>query len=89
MSIPDTSLTFRLLGHRSIFSWMFGDFFSRSTNTSGLLAFALVAAAIYLFVTSGSVPDRLADAVFLVVGFYFGGATVTRANSKPSDRALP
>lgn len=89
MSPEDSSFAGRVFGHRSFFSWMFGDFFSRSTNTSGLLAFALVSAAIYLFVTNGSVPDRLLDVVFLVVGFYFGGATARRADSPPSDRALP
>jgi hypothetical protein len=67
----------RVLGNRSLFSWIFGTFFSNATNTSGLLAIALVASVIYLYVSRGkeAVPDRLLDAVFIVVGFYFGGAT--------------
>ena len=73
------------LGDRSLFSWIFGTFFSDSTNTSGLLAVALVASVIYLFVTGGSAPDRLLDAVLIVVGFYFGGATAKRADpEKPN-----
>jgi hypothetical protein len=37
-------------GKRSVFSWVLGDFFSKPRNTSGLLAIALVAAVIYLFI---------------------------------------
>ena len=72
------------LGNRSLFSWIFGTFFLDSTNTSGLLAVALVASVIYLFTTGGSAPDRLLDAVFIIVGFYFGGAT-----AKKSDPGKP
>ena len=68
----------RLLGDRSLFSWIFGTFFSDSTNTSGLLAIGLVASIIYLYFKSGQVPDRLLDAVFIIVGFYFGGAAAKR-----------
>ena len=71
----------KVLGDRSLFSWLFGTFFSDSTNTSGLLAVALVASIIYLYSTGGTVPDRLLDAVFIIVGFYFGGAA-----GKKSDR---
>lgn len=65
----------RFLGRRSLLSWLFGTFFSDATNTSGLLAIALVASIIYLYIVNGSAPDRLLDAVFIIVGFYFGGAT--------------
>ena len=74
------SLAQRALGDRSLFSWIFGTFFSDSTNTSGLLAVALVASIIYLYSTGGTVPGRLLDAVFIIVGFYFGGATVKTSN---------
>ena len=67
------SLVQKALGDRSLFSWVFGTFFSDSTNTSGLLAVALVASIIYLYSTGGTAPDRLLDAVFIIVGFYFGG----------------
>ena len=72
------SMVARFLGNRSLFSWIFGTFFSDSTNTSGLLAVGLVASVIYLYFQSGQVPDRLLDAVFIIVGFYFGGATAKR-----------
>jgi hypothetical protein len=62
------------LGNRSLISWLFGNFFSDPTNTSGLLAISLVASVIYVYVRGGSIPDRLLDAVFIIVGFYFGGA---------------
>jgi hypothetical protein len=65
----------RFLGHRSLFSWIFGKFFANSTNTSGLLAISLVACIIYLATKGTNLPDRLLDAVFIIVGFYFGGAT--------------
>jgi hypothetical protein len=69
------SLGHRLLGDRSLFSWIFGSFFADSTNTSGLLAIGLVVSVIWLYVKNGSVPDSMLDAVFIIVGFYFGGAT--------------
>jgi hypothetical protein len=72
-------------GKRSVFSWVFGDFFSKPQNTSGLLAITLVAAVIYLFIKDGNAPDRLIDAVFLIVGFYFGVATAKGSNSKTGD----
>ena len=77
---PD-SWFLRLLGHRSLFSWLFGPFFSNPTNTSGLLAISLVACIIYMAAVKGmdKIPDRLLDAVFIIVGFYFGGATARRA----------
>ncbi len=75
----------RLLGDRSLFSWIFGTFFSDSTNTSGLLALGLVASVIYFYARTSQIPDRLLDAVFIIVGFYFGGATAkkTDPNAKP------
>lgn len=75
----------RWLGDRSLFSWLFGTFFSDSTNTSGLLALGLVASVVYFFAKTGQVPDRLLDAVFIIVGFYFGGATARKSdpNAKP------
>lgn len=74
----------RLLGSRSLFSWVFGTFFSDSTNTSGLLAIALVVSVIYLYVRQAQIPDRLLDAVFIIIGFYFGGATAKRSDT-PSE----
>jgi hypothetical protein len=81
--MPD-SIMQRFLGGRSIFAWIFGTFFSDSTNTSGLLAIGLVTSIIYLYVRNGQVPDRLLDAVFIIVGFY-GGATAKKAdpNAQP------
>jgi hypothetical protein len=70
----------RMFGDRSFFSWVFGTFLSDSTNTSGLLAIALVAAVVYIAVRGIQVPERLLDAVFIIVGFYFGGATAKRAD---------
>ena len=70
----------KLLGNRSLFSWLFGTFFSDSTNTSGVLAFALVAVVIYIYATGNQAPDRLLDAVFIIIGFYFGGATARRSD---------
>lgn len=60
-------------------NWIFGTFFSDSTNTSGLLAVALVATVIYLYSAGTQVPDRLLDAVFIIVGFYFGGAAAKKS----------
>jgi hypothetical protein len=83
------SFASRVLGSRSLFSWVFGTFFSDSTNTSGLLAVALVASVIYLYVRGTPVPDRMLDAVFIIVGFYFGGAVARRpvveGSTEPDD----
>lgn len=75
------SLSHRVLGDRSLFSWIFGTFFSDSTNTSGLLAVGLVASVIFFQYRSNDVPARLLDAVFIIVGFYFGGATAKKSDS--------
>lgn len=75
----------RMLGSRSLFSWIFGTFFSDSTNTSGLLALGMVASVVYIYVRGGTVPDRLLDAVFIIVGFYFGGAAAKR-QEQPLER---
>ncbi len=79
------SFAHRMLGNRSIFSWIFGTFFSDSTNTSGLLAIGLVVSVVYLYVQQTTVPDRLLDAVFIIIGFYFGGATAKRDQPKEPD----
>jgi hypothetical protein len=65
----------RVLGNRSLFSWIFGTFFSDPRNTSGLLAIGLVVSVVVMYFWNRSVPDRLLDAVFVIIGFYFGGAT--------------
>jgi hypothetical protein len=70
-----SSIGQRLFGSRSLFSWVFGTFFSDATNTSGLLAIFLVVSVIWIYVKQGAVQDRLLDAVFIIVGFYFGGAS--------------
>jgi uncharacterized membrane protein len=72
------------MGNRSLFSWVFGDFFSKAQNTSGLLALVLVAAVIFMFIKNGAAPDRLLDAVLLIVGFYFGGATARTGKREPA-----
>ena len=79
------SWALRTLGSRSVFSWIFGTFFSDSTNTSGLLAVGLVVSVIVLYFKNGAVPDRLLDAVFIILGFYFGGATARPATVKEPD----
>jgi hypothetical protein len=81
-SMNGDSFAKKLLGNRSFFSWIFGTFFSDSTNTSGLLAIGLVASVIYLYIKNGQVADRMLDAVFIIVGFYFGGATARKQDEK-------
>ena len=61
------------MGNRSVFAWVFGSFFRRPANTSGLLAIILIASCLWLHLKLGAVPDWLRDAVFIVIGFYFGG----------------
>jgi hypothetical protein len=63
----------RVLGNRSLASWILGDFFQQATNTSGTLAVVLVGSALYMFAKKGSLPDWLIAALFTVIGFYFGG----------------
>ena len=62
----------------SLLSWLFGNFFSDATNTSGLLAVSLVISVILLYFTDREVSERLLDAVFIIVGFYFGGAVAKK-----------
>ena len=67
------SLMNRFMGNRSLFRWIFGSFFTKPSNTSGLLALVLVVSSLAIYVKRGTVPDWLRDAVFIVIGFYFGG----------------
>lgn len=60
------------LGNRSLFSWVFGNFFSQPSNTSGLLAFLLVLSSLIIQWKRGGLPEWLVAAVFAVIGFYFG-----------------
>ena len=66
---------------RSVFSRIFGNFFTNSSNTSGLLAVGVMVAVVYMFVRTGQAPDRLLDILYVIIGFYFGGAM----KSAPSD----
>jgi hypothetical protein len=75
---PDRSLAFKILGHRSLLSWLFGTFFSNASNTSGLLAITLVAAVIYFYAKTGSIGEPLLNVLMVIVGFYFGGARAGR-----------
>jgi hypothetical protein len=68
---------------RSVFSRFFGNFFTNSSNTAGLLALGVMVAVIYLFVKTGQAPDRLLDILYVIVGFYFGGATKNTSPPEP------
>ena len=80
----DKSTVGGLLGNRSLMSWVFGNFFSSVQATSGLVAILLLALVGYLFISRGTAPERLMDALLLVVGFYFGGATRGSAATTPN-----
>ena len=87
MSVEDTSIAFRLFGHRSLLSWLFGTFFSNASNTSGLLAIVLVGAVVFFYAKNGSIPDPLLNVLLVIVGFYFGGARAGR-DPQTSGREL-
>lgn len=86
-AVSDTSLFFKVLGHRSLLSWLFGTFFSNASNTSGLLALGLVAAVIWFYAVGKEVPTPLVNVLLVIVGFYFGGARAGRDQAGP--RELP
>lgn len=50
----------------------FLDLLERSVIVQGVLTLALAGAVIYLCCTGQQVPDLLAGAFVLVLGFYFG-----------------
>lgn len=50
----------------------FWDLLKESVIVQGVLTLALAGAVIYLCVIGQSVPDLLANAFLLVIGFYFG-----------------
>ena len=79
------SLVRRVLGTRSIFAWVFGSFFKRADNTSGLLAVILIASSIYVFIKQGKAPDWLIAAVFAVIGFYFGRSNLQAARDEDDN----
>lgn len=87
-NIPDTSMAFKLFGHRSLLSWLFGTFFSNASNTSGVLAVALVGAIIFFYYKNGAIPDPLLNVLMIIVGFYFGGARSGK-DSSLTGRELP
>jgi hypothetical protein len=88
MATEGRSIGFALFGHRSLFSWVFGTFFSNASNTSGLLAVMLVGAVIYFYARHGTVPDILLNVLMVIVGFYFGGVRADRT-SDSGGRELP
>jgi hypothetical protein len=49
------------------------------------LAVALVASVIGIYIKYQQVPERLLDAVFIIVGFYFGGAIGKKPIPEPTD----
>ena len=71
------------LENRSLFSKVFGTFFSDQDNTSGLLAVGLIAAMLVMVTLGKPVPGRLSDAALVVSGFYFGGVA-KKSNDPPS-----
>jgi len=87
--VRDTSILFKLLGHRSLFSWLFGTFFLNRSNTSGLLAVVLLLSVIVFYGWKNAVPDPLVNALMLSLGFYFAGSKSGDASSPPNPRELP
>jgi 4-hydroxybenzoate polyprenyltransferase len=87
MDAQDTSIAFKLFGHRSLLSWLFGTFFSNASNTSGVLAILLVVAVFFFYFKNGTVPDPLLNVLMIIVGFYFGGARAGR--DQLTGRELP
>lgn len=51
------------------------DWISKIFNVSGLIAFILVSALVYLTIKNpdGNIPEHLKVLVLTIVGFYFGG----------------
>ena len=88
-NVRDTSIAFRLFGHRSLFSWLFGTFFLNRSNTSGLLAVVLLFGVIVFYWRKGQVPDALVNALMLSLGFYFAGAKAGDGSSVANPRELP
>jgi uncharacterized membrane protein len=86
MQVEDTSIAFRLFGHRSLLSWVFGTFFSNASNTSGVLAIMLVGAVIYFYARRGTVAEPVLNVLLVIVGFYFGGARAGRDLSSTGTR---
>ena len=79
------SIVRRFLGTRSIFRWIFGSFFERADNTSGLLAVILIGSSIYIYIKEGKAPDWIIAAVFAVIGFYFGRAKLQAAQDEDDN----
>lgn len=51
------------------------ELFLESTIIQGLVTLILVCAVVYLNVTGGQVSDELVQALFTVIGFWFGSKT--------------
>ncbi len=88
-NIPETSFGFKLLGHRSLLSWLFGTFFLNRSNTSGLLAVVLLFAVVFFYWSKTTVPDALVNALMLSLGFYFAGTKNSQDPPPANPRELP
>lgn len=64
------------------------DWINQIFNISGLIAFVLVGASVYLTVTrqDGNIPEHLKAAVLTIIGFYFGGLVRTKQTHQSSDK---
>lgn len=56
--------------------------------TQAIIAVALVMAAIYSSLTSEVIPDILSNALFIVMGFYFGRTNHARPTVAAKDPSL-
>jgi len=85
MTESPPSMVRRILGTRSIFRWVFGNFFEQADNTSGLLAVVLIGSSIYIYIKQGKAPDWIIAAVFAVIGFYFGRSKLQAAKDEEDN----
>lgn len=80
----------KILGGRSIFSIIFGQFFEVKNNTAGIIATALVLTLCYVVISKidhisnlDKIVEGVLNVIFVVVGYYFGAKQA--ATTKPED----
>lgn len=65
----------------------FWRLFEESIVVQALITLALVLATIYMLVTGQQIPDILASALMLVLGFYFGSKSQQQIRAHEITRA--
>jgi hypothetical protein len=66
----------------------FWELLEKSVVTQGIITIALIGVVTYLVVAGRAIPEGIMEALFLVLGFYFGGKVENRKLDRVMGRLV-